>query len=452
MGRLKRTIILLGLGLVYLAGLAGAARLTVNSAFADLHLRPALTSLRHPGFQAVGGRLRLRTGRGELILPARPWPAVARLWRGDRRGRVTVRLNGRPVGIWPSGGTDRLRLILPAGVNRLTFERVGPGWPLALTRIIVSNVVGYSSGWPAVYLTPGPGPTTGPRGRGWWWLILIGAAVFGLHMYADRHRPLGAGAGLGVAGWTLIPPAAVVLLAAGLRLAGYGLVWPLSSLLTATAGPTAVGWLVALRRGPVAGWLAGPDREGWPGWGPRWWRRYGRLIVVLWALAGVLVAADSVRDLVTKTAGQDLTERYPGLAVKVLQPWLDRLLTPSQAVAFVAAPGRSFFKPQVSLAQVRFALSPRVVTSPGFEEPYWGGGPNRIIVLRPGREKVPDFLMQGGTWPGALLDVVDRLGFALSPRWVILAGPGQAAIAGLCGRYVLRPVVIGPRWGLGERR
>jgi hypothetical protein len=218
MGRLERTIIHLGLGLVYLAGLAGAALLTVNSAFVDRHLRPALTSLRHPGFEAVGDRLRLRTGRGELILPARSWPAVVRLWRGDRRGRVIVRLNGRPVATWPSGGADRLRLILPAGLNQLVFEGAKPR--LTLTRIIVSNVVGYSSGWPAVYLTPGPGPANGPRGGGWWWLILIGAAVFGLHLYADRYRPLGAGAGLALAGWTLVPPAAVVLLAAGLRLAG----------------------------------------------------------------------------------------------------------------------------------------------------------------------------------------------------------------------------------------
>jgi hypothetical protein len=208
---------------------------------------------------------------------------------------------------------------------------------------------------------------------------------------------------------------------------------------------------VALRRSPVAAWLAGPDREGWPGWGPRWWRTHGRLIVVLWALAGILVAADSVRDLVTRTAGQGLSARYPGLAIQTLKPQLDRLLTPSQAVGFVAAPDRSIFRPQVSLAQVRFVLSPRVVTSPEFEEPYWGGGPRRIVVLRPGREPVTDFLARGETWPAALLDVVDRLGFALSPRWVIVAGPNRLGIARMWREYGLRPVLAGPRWGLGER-
>jgi hypothetical protein len=450
MGRLHRTIIHLILGVVYLAGLAGSALLTVNSDFHDRHLRPDLTSIGHAGFESMGGRLRLRGERGQLILPARSWPGVIRLWRGERRGRVTVRLDGRPVGTW-SPGADRLRLILPAGVNRLTLERTGPGPPLTLTRIIVSNVIGYSSGWPAVYLTPGPAPASGPSGRGWWWLILIAAAVFGLHLYAERHRPLGA-AGLAIAGWTLIPPAVLVLLAAGLRLAGYGLVWPLSSLLTATAGPTTVGVLVAMRRSQIAAWLAGPEPEGWPGWGPRWWRRYGRLIVVLWALAGAVVAADSVRDLVVRKAGQDLTARYPGLAVLALKPRLDRLLAPHEAVGFVAAPGRSIFRPQVSLAQVRFALSPRVVTSPEFEEPYWGGGPRRIIVIRPGRENVADWLARSVKWPGTILDAIDRLGFALEPRWVIATGPDRKAVLGLLKRHGLRPVLIRPGWALAERR
>ncbi len=452
MNRGRRAFILLGLAAAYLAGLTGLSLLTVNPAFQDRHRRPRLVDLTSSGFTAVGARLKLRATHARLTLPPAHGPAVISLRRGERRGRVTIRLAGRVVGQFRPAGRLKLRFTAPAGRRVLGFESPDPRPDLTLTRLVVSNVVGYSSGFPRIYLTPGPAPVTGPRGGGWWWLILVGTAVVGLHVLVNRFRPIGAPAASAAAAWTLIPLAAVFLVWLSLRLAGWGLVWPLSTLLLAAVVPAVIGLLVGLRHSPLADWLAGPGQVVWPARGPAWWRRHGRLIVVAWALAGVLVAGDFVRDLVAKDATRGPAERYPGFGVTRLLPDLGRRLGRSEPVGFVAARGRSRFRPQVDLAQVRFALSPRVVTSPGFEEPAWGGGPRPVIVVGPGREGVALFLKRAGPWPAGLLGMVGRLRMALSPRWVIVAGPDRAAIGPVLHRYGLRLVLFRDGWGLAERR
>ncbi|MBU0514329.1 MAG: hypothetical protein KJ621_06105 [Proteobacteria bacterium] len=444
--------VFVGLAAAYVVGLTGLSLLTVNPGFRDEYHRPRLVDLPSAGFVAKGDQLRQRAARASLILPAAPRPAVIALWRGERRGPVMVRLAGRPIGVFRPGGKFRLRFRVPAGRRVIRFEALGPRPDLTLTRLVISNVVGYSSGFPSIYLTPGPAPVTGPRGRGWWWLVLLGTAVVGLHVLVNRFRPIGVRALPAAAAWTLIPLAAIFLVWLGLRLAGFGLVWPLSTLLLAAALPAVIGLLFGLRHSPLADWLASPREGVWPAGGPAWWRRHGRLIVVGWALAGALVAGDSVRDLATKNASLGPTERYPGFGVTRLLPEIDRRLGRSEPVGFVAAPGRSLFRPQVGLAQVRFALSPRVVTSPAFEEPAWGGGPRPVIVVGPGREIVAEFLSRAGPWPASLLGVFGRLQTDLIPRWVIVAGPDRAAVRPVLHRNRLRLVLFRDGWGLAERR
>ena len=378
----KQAIAWIALAAIFALSAIAAAGLTISDQFHDIFLRPKPESLGHTGFFTVKATthtfIQQKSQTAFLDLPTLKWPAKIKIDLTVISGQVIVFHGKKTLKYFVQKRHDKLQITAKPGPLKLTFRGNTPQARIMIRRVTITNVVGYSSGFPQVYLTPGPPPINGPDTKGWFILAAMIVVLCGAHFLAARTRPDVTRAIIWSSGWLILPPVIAISLHFILNWWDLGLVWPLTTFITVISLPALIGLLPGAKKSALARWLthtANQHRgEQFPDAGPAWWRRHGRIIVIAAAFLGLVIAAHDTATLVGEKAPKNLDRRYPGFAVTTLSPYLEKV-PPSQPVGL----WDPLKRPNL-LHQVRFALAPRMV--------IYGRGPKFLIIAGRDREHV----------------------------------------------------------------